>query len=466
VALAAFCLIVLGAGGCKEAPKPNILIVLVDAMRADRLGCYGYERGLTPFIDSLAARGTVFRRAYSQASWTNPSIASLITSRYQSQHGVTRFGAVLAESEITLAERLKENGYVTGGFSANGLIGKQWGFGQGYDKYMPMLVRGDNDVPHYRWIPFRAPAITKLGLDWLDTLPAGGPPVFLYMHYMETHTPYAPPQPILQRIFAGRTLPNLDKINDRFFMGNIFPLDENTLAQIEDVYDAEVAAIDEGLRELFGELEKRGFLRNAIVVVTADHGEEIMDHGHMAHKNSLYNEVIHVPLIVLEPGATKRVDVDDVVSLVDVAPTLLELLAAPLPGTFEGHSLTPLLPPRQQGWLARLRGGWGTGTWKRHPSFSELFREADEKRITPHERSVILGYEKMIAGIAGEREFYDLAADPLERSPDALAPADRAVLEKTLADFKQRVAGSAAPRRTMAIDPETKERMRALGYDE
>jgi arylsulfatase len=456
----------LCAGGCTREAKPNVLVVLVDALRADRLGCYGYERPLTPFLDSLAERGTVFLRAYSQASWTNPSIASLITSRYQSQHGITRFGAVLAESEVTLAESLKEGGYVTGGFSSNGLIGKQWGFGQGYDEYKPMLVRGDQDVPRTRWIPFRADFINRLGLTWLDTLPSGGPPVFLYMHYMETHTPYAPPEGVWKRIFPGRALPDLDVINDRFFMGNFVPLEESVLRDARDVYDAEVAAIDEGLRDLFGELEKRGFLQNAIVVVTADHGEEIMEHGHLAHKNSLYNEVIHVPLIVLVPNGTKRVDVSEVVSLVDVAPTLLDLASLARPAAFEGHSLAPLLPAAPSGFFSRLRGGTNGGGWSGQPAFSELFLTAEERRITQHERAVVRGSHKMIAGVGGEREFYDLDNDPLEKKPDALATAERAALEQALAAFKDHVSGAVAPRRTMEIDPDTKERMRALGYEE
>src|SRR5262245_40087556 len=180
------------AAGCTRRSAPNIVLIVVDTMRADRLGAYGNQRGLTPFMDSLASRGYVFHNAYAQSSWTNPSVASILTSRFQSQHGIITFESVLADAELTLPEVLKRHGYTTGFFSANGLISKRMGFAQGYDQYRSILVKA-TVAPRHMWVPERAARINGEALAWLDTLPtSGGAPVFLHLHYMEPHSPYAP----------------------------------------------------------------------------------------------------------------------------------------------------------------------------------------------------------------------------------------------------------------------------------
>ncbi len=453
------CLLVAIGAGCAREPRPNLILVIVDALRADRLGCYGYERSRTPFLDSLAERGTVFRRAYAAAPWTNPSIASLRTSRYPSQHGVRGLAEPLPDTERTLTERLHEYGYATGGFSANALLARELGYAQGYDAYQAVRALPAPGIPSHLWLSARAREINLLALGWLDTLPVARPPVFLYLQYMETHIPYAPPERLLREAFGGRERPDLVQLNDRYVRGNAEPLDEGLQKDARDVYDASAAAVDEGLRELFGGLEARGLLRDAIVVITADHGEELMDHGHVSHGVALYEESIRVPLIVLLPGGTERVDVDEPVSLIDVAPTLLDLAAIPAPATFEGRSLVPLLADRN--WSGRAFGLLDRRGGSR-PSFSEL-QAKPELRVTPHERAVVLGSHKLIAGVGGERELYDLRADPLERQPDALGPEHRAALERALQGFEQRVRGG-PPRRPVELEPETKEQLRALGY--
>src|SRR5690242_22307 len=210
-------LLACSAGGCLRWVRrpPNVIVIVIDTLRADRLGSYGNTHGLTPFLDTLGTRGVVFKRAYAQSSWTNPSIASLFTSRFQSQHGVVIPASRLADSEVTLAEVLHARGYATGGFSANALIGNHVGFGQGFDEYQA-LWPAPPDATHYHGAKQRADSIDDLALQWLDRRGCGATaPFFLYLHYVEPHPPYSPPAEVLKRLYPGRPAPDLDMVSTR-----------------------------------------------------------------------------------------------------------------------------------------------------------------------------------------------------------------------------------------------------------
>ena len=441
---------------CGAPPPPNIIVIVGDTLRADRLGSYGNPRGLTPFLDSIAERAMVFRSAQAPSSWTNPSVASLFTSRYPTQHGVITFESVLADDEITLAEELRQAGYTTGFFSPNGVLREDWGYGQGFTEFSEFAIPESPGQPNHLWIPYRADYTNRHVLSWLDSLAAAGgrrPPVFLYIQYMEPHSPYAPPQAALHRMIGERKPPDLAEVNLFAFMGNVVPIEDRVLRDLQDVYDAEVLSLDTELRRLFKALEARGLLENAIVVVTSDHGEEFKEHGLIGHEKTLYGEVLHVPLLISLPGSVRRTDVTEVVSLVDLAPTLLGLIGRPAPASFEGRSLLPLstgaAPP----------GG--------RAAYSELPipETGAGKRLSPHVSSVVVGTHKLIAGQHGEMEYYDLAADPGEHNPNALSEAERAALRETLAEIQQRAAGRAARREIKPVDDATREQIRALGYD-
>jgi arylsulfatase A-like enzyme len=457
------------AAGCARSQPPNIVLIVVDTLRADRIGAGGNRRGLTPFIDSLAARGYVFHNAYAPSSWTNPSVASLLTSRYQSQHGIVTFESVLADSELTLPEVLKAHGYATGFFSANGLISKRMGFAQGYDAHRSILVKA-TDEPRYLWIPERTGRINGEALGWLDGLRKSAPaaPVFLHLHYMEPHSPYAPRAEALDHIADGHQPPDVLQANSAAFFGHTIETTPEMLTNLVDVYDAEVLSLDIGLRALFAELERRRFLDNAVVVITADHGEEFKEHGLIGHEKSLYEEAVRIPLIMLVPGRTERADVDQIVSLVDVTPTLADLAGAPIPPAFEGRSFKGTLiddPNRWRllSWLAGRPGGDGAPG----SAYTELIKNADRdaKRFTPHEHAIVVGRHKLIVGTGGEHEYYDLGADPAEKDPNGLSEAERNTLLTAYDLVRSRARARAAPRNVQELDPETRERMRALGYD-
>jgi arylsulfatase A-like enzyme len=444
-------------------------MIVIDTLRADRLGANGNPNGLTPFLDSLAQRGSLFKNAYAQSSWTNPSVATLMTSRYPSQHHVASFWAVLGEDEVTLAEVLQQHGYATGAFIANFLLRKDFGFAQGFDQYQTYSHREDDDPEKPRFVKERAERIDHEALAWLDQLQQhrARAPVFLYMHYMEPHNPYSPDATYLDRVLDGRPRPERGEVNRRMLFPNLGVFPEEMVQNVKDLYDAEVMSLDAALRSFFSALDERRFLDNCIVVVTADHGEEFQEHGLMGHHQTLYDEVLRVPLIFLVPGHATGAAIDPIVSLTDVAPTLLDLAGVPSPLSFEGGSLRGVMGVSRESW-------WPFG--QRHDevvsgrlpatgvAFSELIM--DGERLRPHERAVITASSKVIADVGGEREFYDLNADRSEKDPHALDPEARARLAAYLADFEAHTAGRAAPAATRSVDDDTKERMRALGYHE
>jgi arylsulfatase A-like enzyme len=446
----------LSVAGCGNR-TPNVLVVLVDTLRVDRLGAYGSARGLTPFIDSLAGRGCVFRRAYAPSSWTNPSVASLFTSRYQSQHGVISFSSVLPEEELTLAELLKQHGFRTAAFVGNILVNQHTGFAQGFDTFEN--VPGPRATPNDPSAKGRAEDLNPRVLHWLDQAHAAEPsaPIFLYLHYMEPHAPYAPPADLLARSLDGQPTPDLARINSQMIYP-LPPFDVEVTRAAERLYDAEIASLDARLRELFAALATRGFLDGAIVLFVADHGEEFLEHGLVGHHQTLYEEVIRVPLLLVAPGCAAHRDVTDVVSLVDMAPTLLELLGIPSPAGYEGRSVVPTIG--RGWWWPGGRAGLPAG----RPALSELIKAEGTLRLSPHEYAVVRDTAKLIVGVDGEREYYDLGRDPGERDRNLVAAGTRAGLDETLDRFRR--PGGPARVVQPAIDPKTRERMRALGYVE
>jgi arylsulfatase A-like enzyme len=454
--------------GCEGRTRtPNILVVVADTLRADRIGAYGNTRGLTPFLDSLAARGFVFHNAIATSCWTNPSIASLFTSRYPWQHGTVSLTGVLAQSEATLTELLRAQGYLTAGWSANPLLWIKGGWDQGFDHYeapVPSKVEGVAML-----VPERGPALNDKVRTWLGTHSAQGSdrerPRYLYVQYMEPHTPYAPPADVIDQLFRDAPKPDLDLINGGTMIAGWIGKGHPLQPEIEQVYDAQVLAFDKSLSGLFDALSPTGFLDNAIVIITADHGEGLWDHGVYGHGGSLYDELIRVPLIVTVPREMTRVDIEETVSLVDVAPTLLDFAGATPPSSFMGQSLRDYMEPPWsiRGLVQRAR----SASSPPRIAYSDmgLTRETAEKSPSRHRRAVIVGPYKLIAGPDGHAEFYDRARDPTEQG-------GAAVVESMQQTLRQSYALGAPPPEelvvgeTAELDSAQMESFRALGYAE
>ncbi len=440
-------LALLVAAGCRHR-SPDVILIVVDTLRADRLGSYGGPPGLTPFLDQLAASGVVFANAYSTTAWTNPAIASLFTSRYPSQHHVVRFDSRLADDEVTLAERLADSRYRRVGFVGNFRLTAELGFGQGFDAWFPRMIG----------VKPRARHITQDAIRFYDRQLAPYPwsrwtrrPLLLYLHFMDPHAPYDPSP----EARAGRVGPPPPGVDDAELRARLMSPDRwrdlsgADVAYLASLYDAEIAQLDAQLARLFRRLRRRGLLDHAIVVVTADHGEEFRDHGSLQHGTALFEETVRVPLIVTGGSLPAGRVVTDPVSIVDIAPTVLALAGAPPEPRFEGRSLVELLGPPVDGRDVILE-------------LESLGLPYDLRR---HAAGIVQDRLAVLVQPGGTAVSYDLGSDPHETEPNPPALSEEAAaMRARLEQRRAALATRAGKAESAPVDREMRERLRALGY--
>lgn len=316
------------------SPVPvNLVIYMVDTLRKDRLGCYGYPRPTSPAMDAFAAEGMLFEDAVAQSPWTRPSVASVLTGLGPLTHAVHGRKDTLAPEAVTLAEVLRDHGWATAGWVTNGNVARSFGFAQGFQEFR--LLSGDDNDSH---------RVNEKAAEWLARRPRDRP-FFLYLHTVDPHSPYLPPEPFRQR-FAP-TVPR-DGTGARWWLkqlkrGEIEPTPE-ILARLRDLYDGEVAQNDHAFGRLLELLEAEGVAGSTVVVVVSDHGEEFHEHGRWEHGKSLHTEVMDVPLLMRFPEPAPRgVRIAAPVQHTDLMPTLLSYFGLPLPAAMEGRDLTALL---------------------------------------------------------------------------------------------------------------------------
>jgi arylsulfatase A-like enzyme len=459
-ALAAVAL--LSAAGCRSsepAGRPPVVVILADTLRADYMGAYGFQGDVSPNLDAIAARGVVFENCVAQSPWTKPSIATLFTGLYPEVHKVlTENGQyreratrkpetdIVSDDAATLAEQLRARGYATAGFVANPWIRAAHGYGQGFDVFN--TDGAANEMP--------GSEIVARALRWLGERKQGEP-YFLYLHLMDTHGPYRAADEHFHAL-AGSSAAAGDPIvlNDALFerIPPYLRVPEWTKAEdSRDVrvwrqrYAAGLRSLDAALAPLFAELQQRGEFDDALIVFTADHGEELFDHGRWDHGYTLYEHQTHVPLIVRYPGAAhagKRVE--PVVGLLDVMPTVLDVAGATIPPATQGKALTALIEGG-----AKVR--------------EAIFSEAVKWR--PEMRSVRTTRHKLIVDEGDDtRMLFDLEADPGEKRN--LATAERETTDRLLALLRlhqdANAAHSGLAGGTAEVPEDVAERLRALGY--
>ncbi len=330
------------------APRPHVIFISIDTLRADHLSCYGYERATTPSLDALAATGVRFAQAYAQASWTLPSHMSMMTAQYPHVHGVEHNNESLSEDGTTIAETLREQGYDTAAFVSWIFVSARYGFAQGFEHFAELLPASDL-IDEATAASFKAEEVTDRASRWL-TARQTEKPLFLFVHYFDPHIDYAPPEPFDRSFRDPPPDPKKGTFDwlSQYIIGipkepkRIAPAD---LEEVKALYDAEIRYTDHYVGQLFATIERTLGLDNCLIIVTSDHGEELDDHGSMeGHQWTLYEECVHVPLIVRPPGGIEggRV-VEELVELIDLAPTIVEGLSLSPPSAFQGRSLAPKL---------------------------------------------------------------------------------------------------------------------------
>ena len=409
----------------RERPSaPNVVLLSIDTLRADHLGCYGYERDTSPNIDKLLERGVIFENAISGAPWTLPSYGTLFTGRYPSSHraGVrpvlnelwgsdkcgeplemslaprARQTRTLAKRYVTLAEALRDQGYRTAGLVNNPFLHPSRDIDQGFERYAWYQHTADDGVDE--------------ALTWIDE--QAGVPFFLFLHLMDPHMPYAPPEPFDER-FSGQKLTEVDAAYP-WTLGHLRadPNPESWKQLLIDMYDGEIAYTDQEVGRFVAELERRGLMDNTILILHSDHGEEFWDHGSYEHGHSLHKELLHVPLAIVYPKSIPAgTRVSARVRTADVYPTVLDLLGLPPEigelewGRLAGDGATL---------NARSLMPWVTGE-REDPldTLSEaMLYGPPEAGFHEQKARYEGGFKLIVGGQMPTNELYDVEADPGE----------------------------------------------------
>ncbi len=448
-----------GCGAGDEDERLNVLMVVIDTARADKFGSYGHSGGLTPRMDELAAQGATFERAVAHAPWTLPSTASLLSSLHPQEHGAGGFLDLeklergdssgigfrpLPDSVQTVTESFRASGWRTGAIVNVDFLDEGFGLTQGIDDLDARWYESNQEVRS-------ATQTTDKALDWLDD--HADEPFFLLTHYFDAHAVYSPPEEYRQRFAAPQ-----DQTDSNFVFGTRahmlmlragkLALDPDLIRRAELLYEAELAYVDAEVGRLLDGVAERGLSDDTLVVLTADHGEEFLDHGGFEHGHSLYDELISVPLIFRLPGLVRPgVRPAGTAALVDVAPTLCELAGVPTPEAFVGRSLTSALRGEQLAERPVLAHGnfWGQplASWESAGFKLILSPGGDGQELV---------------------ELFDMQQDPGEERNLA---GERPELLKKLRDEYEAVREHLARRAEsgeVQLSDELRDRLQALGY--
>ena len=446
-------------------PIQNVVFILVDALRADHLGCYGYHRETSPVMDRLAAQSFRFANCFSQGNRTELSVGSLFTSLYPSMHHVRQRGdraSILAAERETLAESMRDAGLTTVSLANNPFVKREWGLGQGFDtlvefhtgysalrpyQYLRKLGFYESPDSAYKIASTRAEFIIDEALGQLSRLEDS--PFFLYIHFMDVHHPYLPPYPYDSAwITEGAYTGDLRRLwDDNWGSFNKLPCEEEVLAPAEllriiDLYDGAIKYVDHEIGRLLNELASRGLTDNTLVIITADHGAEFMEHGDIFHKTQfLYDEVTHVPLIVHLPGQSQGETREQIVRHIDLMPTLQDVFGVPMSDVAEGQSLLPILTTTARDWRAV-------------PAYMQSY-----EFIGLRQPLNLLMYDVPNA----RNYFYNLAADPYAQT-NVFESADCDSMSHMLMMFLRRISAGAQEEEIHELDPRTKRQLESLGY--
>lgn len=452
--------LLLPAAGCgeKPSPPPSIVVVLVDTLRADYLGFYGFEGAVSPNLDRLAAESVVYDNCIAQSPWTKPSVASMITSLYPQVHGLTnhegkywggedpeRRTGILPEQAETLAEALQRSGYATGAFVSNPWVTRAYGFAQGFEHY--------DESGAIQWD--RADKLILAAREWIESLPADRP-FFAYLHFMDVHAPYDAPRADYDALAGSASLglgrrlrknqtpdrkwQNIEKRPD-------WATDDLRLQQTywRTRYASGVRVMDRRITELLEFLRDSEYLDRSVLVVTSDHGEELYDNFGWSHGQNLYEHQLRVPLLIRKPGAEDGgTRVEAVVELLDLMPTLLESAGAGRVAQAQGRRLF------SPGATGEKRAAFATAT-QRQPG---LFAVRTSRYKLLHDIE------------SGDSQLFDLQEDPGELND--LSSAKPEVVGRLKRQLEDHLADSLAlgtlDVESAEMPEDLQERLKALGY--
>ena len=429
-----------------DSPASNVVLVTVDSLRADAIGAYDGDRH-TPVMDGLAADGTVFERAFATGNWTPFSFPSILASR----PAFADTGEIGVNGAPTLAGALSDDGVSTAGFNAaNGFLTSHWGYDEGFDEFEPFVASvGSSIYSRYlathptveAWLQLAASPIRRVrsrlagntdDRPFLDTsrmfdvenaatdfLDDAEEPFFLWIHYMDTHTPYVPAPRYIREVSDG-FLGTHRMLHAHTHTGLGWEVDDRTLRELRTLYQAATRQVDDSIGRVLDSLSENGLADETAVVLAGDHGEEFQDHGHLAHYPKLYDELIRVPLIVDVPGVDGG-RVDGQVGLDVIPPTVTDLLGVDAPEAWQGSSLVPAVvggdDPADEPIVSVAVRGEDVTT-------QPIPRSLDDGDLLVSVRDRDWTYIRNTE--TGDQELYHRPTDPAQTADRSVAPDDEA----------------------------------------
>lgn len=427
-------------GGCPQrvgdqaVARPDVLLISLDTLRADRLGTYGHTRPTSPFLDELARSGTLYERAFVATHGTTPSHTTMLSGLYQEAHGVGLermtegvVDAGIPDAVPLVQEQLRAAGYATIGITDGGNIGRRFGFSRGFERF------DDKGGGLARTAPLLVSEFDRA------RRAHPGRPVFAFLHTYDVHSPYRPSPEARAALAIPQSVANAQT---RFLLRNSrhpAAMGATRLAEISALYDAEIRDVDRHLRGLFDALEADGFLDHALVLITSDHGEEFGEHGGLLHGAKLYDELMRVPLLAVGERIPRGERKSRLISAVDLVPSILDHIGVARPASQVGR---PFLGPAAAERVAAVLAQYGR----------RLYAVRTERW-------------KLIQDDAGRFELYDLVTDPREESNVAEQyGAVRARLAGVIARFRESQAKVVGTAPAVVLDAEESEKLRSLGY--
>lgn len=409
--------------------QPNVILIVIDCLRADHMGSYGYDRPTTPHLDRFAKNAVRFEHAVTQATWTLPSITTLITGLNPPTHKAVLPRVIIPPELQTITEVFREAGFKTGGFSTTNFASIEHNFAQGFDFFDESLIGIASREP-------TAQLVVEKAVDFIDRTSPN--PFFLYLHFFDPHMKYDPPK----------------KFRKRFGVRQI------------DLYDGEIAYVDDQLGKFFRWLKRRPIWKNSVVIITADHGEEFFEHAFGEHGSSVYQSLTHVPLIIRVPDGSAGV-VETTVGLVDIAPTLAEIHNLPLNPQYEGRSLLSLI-------RNPATGKRGITPKNKPPDFQHAYLSITLDEVSGHNPTEVVALITDTWKLINDKkkqtiQLYYLPDDPNEQNDLASEYPD--TTEYLLRELNDRIEQYRAKAESMNIadyrrvtNPAFIEHLKSLGY--
>jgi len=417
----------------------NVILIIVDTLRADHLSCYGYERNTSPNLDNFSSDSIRFKNAISPSSWTTPAIGSIFTSIYPTIIGYVNEPNVMDESFNTMAEIFRLNGYITGGIISHAFIAKKLGFDQGFDYYNQENNKGHNHIS--------SQSVTELAISCLNEFKEEK--FFLFLHYFDPHNNYYMHDEFeyfpeyTGWVKSGQEV-NSIRINKK-------NLDKDDKEYLKALYDSEISFTDHYIGKVLEKLKELELYEDALIIFTADHGEELAEKEDkwIGHAKKLSQTLIHVPLIIKLPGNKKKLIVDDYVGTIDILPTVVDFLDIKIPDGLEFY-----------GEIIDLKKGKRR---QNKPIFSETFHGVEIISVVWDGLKLIHKLDK------GSNEFYDLSIDPNEDNNVGKKEKEKlreykSILRKWWSSVVAQSQELNLQKKYPEYDPETIENLKAMGY--